>query len=135
MAAAALSSWGAGAAEPPSEARPPRHRAHHARKAGLEARAESLSKALGLDARQQVQLRKILQAQREQVLKVRSDTSAAPALRVVATQAIADRTADRIRAMLSDDQKKKYAPPRHAHGPAPSSRSLEDWMSGKGNPR
>ncbi len=103
---------------------PRKHKAH-----GLEDRVTVLSKALDLDARQQLELHKILQRQREQVTKVWSDTSVAPAHRVLATQAIGDKTRDQIRALLNDEQKKRYNPPRQAHQAAGSSPSVEDWMN------
>jgi len=102
-------------------------RKHKAR--GLEGRVKVLSKALNLDARQQLELQKILQRHREQVMKVWSDTSVAPAHRVLATQAIGDKTTDQIRALLNDEQKKRYNPPRQAHEAAGSSPSVEDWMN------
>jgi len=102
---------------------PRKHKAH-----GLADRVTVLSKALELDAGQQLELRKILQRQREQVMKVWSDTSVAPAHRVVATQAIGDKTTDQIRALLNDEQKKRYNPPRQAHEAAGSSTSVEDWL-------
>jgi hypothetical protein len=106
---------------------PRKHQAH-----GLEDRVRILTKALDLDPRQQEGLRKILQSQREQVMKAWSDASVAPAYRVAATQAIEDGTADRIRALLNDEQRKKYNPPRQAHQ-APGS-GVEEWM-GKGTQR
>lgn len=114
---------GRGAAET-AKRHTPRKRPVH----GLEDRVKLLSKALGLDPRQQLELRKILQGQREEVTRVWSDTSVAPAYRVVATQAIGDRTADQIRALLNDEQKKKYNPPRQAHQAAGSRQGVEDWM-------
>ena len=104
------------------------------RRSGLDDRVAMLTKALELDAKQQVALRKVLQREREHVLEVWSDTSVAPARRVAATQAIGDRTADQIRALLNDEQKKKYNPPRQVHEAAGSSRSVEAWMTnGKAN--
>jgi hypothetical protein len=102
---------------------------HRSRRSGLEDRVAMLTKALDLDAKQQLALRKVLEREREQVREVWSDTSVAPALRVAATQAIGDRTADQVRALLNDEQKKRYNPPRQVHEAAGSSRSIEDWMT------
>jgi hypothetical protein len=102
---------------------PRRHQAH-----GVENRVRVLSKALGLDARQQLELKKILLGQREQVMKAWSDTSAPPAHRVAATEAIGDRTADQIRALLNDEQRKKYGTPRSANQAAGPGGSVEVWM-------
>ena len=94
-----------------------------------------LSKALHLDARQQSELRKVLAGQREQLSKVWSDTSVPAAWRVSATQAISDKTADQIRALLNEEQKKRYNPPKPPHEAMRASArpSVEAWMNpGKG---
>jgi hypothetical protein len=115
---------------------PVRHpAAHHApRPVGgrsLEERVAMLSKALELDARQQAELRKALEDQRQQVSRVWSDTSVPAATRVSITRTVSDRTADRIRAMLNDEQKKRYNPPKAAHEATPRSArpSVETWMN------
>jgi hypothetical protein len=98
--------------------------------AGIDGRVQLMSKALGLDTRQQVELRKILLQQKAAVSRVWGDESTPAAVRVAATSAIGDETADRIRALLTDAQKKQYSLPKSEHrSPAdPSSRSLEEWM-------
>jgi hypothetical protein len=102
---------------------PRRHQAH-----GVEHRVRVLTKALGLDARQQLELKKILLGQREQVMKAWSDPSAAPASRVAATEAIGDRTAGQIRALLNDEQRTRYGAPRPANQAAGPGASVESWM-------
>lgn len=77
----------------------------------LERRVKLLAQELGLDARQQAQLRAILVYQREAVSRIWTDPDLLPAERGPATRAVEQHTADRIRAMLSDEQKKKYNPP------------------------
>jgi hypothetical protein len=96
----------------------------------LEARVQTLTKALDLDPRQQAGLRNILQSQRDQVMQVWNDTSVPAAYRISATQAISEQTADRIRALLNEEQKKKYNPPKPQHQPPTDSsgRSVEDWL-------
>lgn len=97
----------------------------------LEERVTMLSKALDLDARQRSELRKVLEDQREQVSRVWSDTSVPAPYRVLTTQAISDRTADRIRALLNEGQRKRYNPPKRPHeATAGSARpSVEAWMN------
>jgi hypothetical protein len=109
-----------------AEVAQPRSARHQPR--GLEDRVKVMARALDLDARQQLELRKILQGQRQQVMKAWSDTTVAPAYRVAATQAIGDGTADQIRALLNDEQKKRYSAPRQAREAASSGPSVEDWM-------
>jgi hypothetical protein len=90
-----------------------------------------LTKALGLDANQQSELRKLLIAQRDETLKVWADEAAPAAQRVKATEVISDQTADRIRAMLTDEQKKRYNPPRQQRDAADETDrpSAEAWMN------
>ena len=106
---------------------------HHSG-SSLDDRVRILAKALDLDPKQQSELRQLLEAQREQVRKVWSDTSLPAANRISATRAISDKTADHIRALLSEEQQKKYNPRGQPHDAAPdsSSRTVEDWMQAAG---
>ncbi len=100
----------------------------HARVGGsLEHRVDVLSKALQLDARQRIELLTILDDQREAVAKVWHNPALLPAERTPATLAVEERTADQIRAILSDEQQKRYNPPKppKAESPAPD---VADWM-------
>lgn len=108
---------------------PQRQVPHHHNRIGLEDRVRTLSKALDLDATQQSELRKVLEDQREQVGRIWSDASVPAAYRVSATQAISDKTADRIRALLNEEQRKKYKTARQ-HGAAADSAkpNVEAWM-------
>jgi hypothetical protein len=96
----------------------------------LDRRVMLLARELGLDATQQAQVRKVLERQREEVARLWNDGSIPAARRVSATQAIGDHTADRIRALLNDEQRKKYIQPRQrdvAVGTAGG--DVESWMS------
>jgi hypothetical protein len=96
----------------------------------LDQRVQLLAKELDLDSRQQAGVRNILLQQRAEVSRVWADDSVPAAVRVAATRAIGDKTADRIRALLTDEQKKKYNPPKPQHQPPTDSsgRSVEDWL-------
>jgi hypothetical protein len=110
---------------------------HHSRqseRATLEGRVAIYAQALNLDASQQVRLRALLMLQKDQVQQVWNDTSLTAAARVHATKVIGDATGDRIRAMLTDEQRKKYNPPRppkvgNARADVPS---VETWINGMG---
>lgn len=78
----------------------------------LDGRVQLLAKELGLSPAQQGQVKKVLLAQRQQVAALWSDSAVPAALRVSRTQAIGDRTADQIRALLTDVQREKYIKPR-----------------------
>lgn len=88
-----------------------------------------LSKGLDLDARQQDELRNILRNQAEQLRRVRADPAIPGADRMGAMRAILDRTGDRIRAMLNDEQRLKYQAARPALGAETAQRpDVEHWM-------
>ena len=89
-----------------------------------------LSKALDLDTLQQSQLRSVLESQRAEVARIWSDTTVPAEYRISATRAISDQTADRIRALLTEEQRKKYDPhvKPHAMTPAAGERTVEEWM-------
>jgi len=101
---------------------------HH--ESALEQRVTLLAAELSLDAQQQAQVRRILEDQREQVMRVWNDSSLPAANRVSATRVIGDRTADRIRAILTEEQKAKYyqAPKPRDAGENSASPSVEEWM-------
>jgi hypothetical protein len=104
-----------------------RHARRHAARSGIEGRVKMLSKGLGLDLKQQAELRKVLEGQREQVQRVWKDPSLSGSYRVSATQAISERTADQIRALLNEEQRKKYNSPRQPHDAA-GKQGVEAWM-------
>lgn len=110
---------------------PVRQVPRHDSRSSLDERIRILSKRLDLDATQQSELRALLEGQRDRVMRVWSDTSLPAAYRISATQAISDKTADRIRALLNEEQRKKFNPPRPARDAAAGSAqpSVEDWMN------
>jgi len=119
---------GAPAATPDESTSRPRVRART--RGSLNDRVREMTRALDLNAGQQAKLREILEAQRAQIQKVWNDPAIAPSNRTAVTAKIAEQTSDRIRAMLSDDQKKRYNPPKQAEQRPPSgSPSVEEWMS------
>ncbi len=77
----------------------------------LERRLKLLTRELDLNSDQQKAVREILQGQRAAVLQIWSDPAIAPAERAPAVRLVGERTADRIRAVLSEEQKKKYNRP------------------------
>jgi hypothetical protein len=97
----------------------------HAR--ALEHRVDVLSKVLQLDQRQRTELLTILDKQRTAVAEIWHNPGLLPAERTPATRAVEERTADQIRAILSDEQKKLFNPPKPhvTESPAPN---VADWM-------
>ena len=94
-------------------------------------RVRALSKALELDAMQQAQLTKVLEWEREQVRTVWNDGAVPPDYRVTAVHAISDKTAEQIRGLLNEEQRRKYKLPRQPHPAAEGEgqRSVEDWIN------
>lgn len=100
---------------------------------GLEGRVALLARALDLDARQRVEIEKLLAHQRERIAAVWSDETVPAAQRVLATRAIEDQTIEQMRALLDDAQRKKLGPPRPRE-PEVRGGEVEAWLS-RGAPR
>ena len=109
---------------------PKHHAPRHVSVTSLDDRVETLAQALGLDTRQQQQLREVLEWQHAQLSALWAEQDVPGAYRVKATQAISDQTADRIRSFLNDEQKKRYIPPRPANRASPSedASGVQAWM-------
>jgi hypothetical protein len=100
----------ASSAQAAAPARPMNRDKHLSTEERIEQRVRMMATALNLNANQQGQLRSLLMEQRSEVLKIRSDPSIAPEDRVGALLAVNARTAERIRAMLDQEQRNKYSP-------------------------
>ena len=111
-------------------AAPARQAPRHAAGASVEDRVRTLTLTLDLDAEQRAHLTKVLANHSEQVRKAWGDSSVPAAYRVNATRIISDQTADQIRALLTEEQRRKFNPPRQSAGPSTGSASpsVEDWM-------
>jgi hypothetical protein len=106
-----------------------RARMHRTPVATLDSRVQLMAKELGLDTMQQSRLKSILLAQRAEVAKVWNDPSVPAPVRIGATQAISEKTADRIRAMLGPEQREKYIKQHERDTPvgAPGG-DVQKWM-------
>ncbi len=127
VGARASAAEAAQATQAPSPVTPRRHGPRSATGRDLEGRVRLLAKSLDLDARQQAQLRLLLESQREAISRVWGDPAIPADDRVGATRAILRRTEDRIRALLNEEQRKKYpaaAGPRDATPPP----DVEYWL-------
>ena len=116
-----------------SEARPSAALGHpgqrHHTVSGIDERVRALAVGLDLDPAQQAELKRVLQEQREQTLKVWSDPATVPAAyRIAALKAISEHTADRIRALLNDEQRKKYNPPARPPVPETERPDVAAWV-------
>jgi Na+-transporting NADH:ubiquinone oxidoreductase subunit NqrC len=97
----------------------------------LDKRVQLLAVELNLDEVQQAAVRRLLLQQREQTLKVWNDDTVPAAVRIKATQGVADRTAEQIRVLLTDAQRSRYSQPRNREAEQHfASEDLESWMRG-----
>ena len=106
---------------------PPLHQSHG--RATLEDRVKVMARNLDLDQAQQNAVLTILQARREETLRLRRDTSISGSDRIDQFRALQDKTVLQIRAVLNDEQKKKYDPLAvRTREPATGQKSVEDWL-------
>ena len=100
-------------------------------KSALDKRVQLLAAELNLDEAQQAAVRRLLLQQREQTLKVWSNDAVPAAVRIQATQGVADRTAGQIRSLLNDAQRSRYTQPRNREAEQHfATGDLESWMRG-----
>jgi hypothetical protein len=94
----------------------------------IDRRVRTLTKALELNEAQQSKLKEILQNEHRQLSQVRTGSTQAGADRVGMMLAVLDRTREEIRAMLNEEQKKKYPAAVPRGTTAPASADLDYWM-------
>jgi hypothetical protein len=99
-------------------ARPMHRDTHASAQDRIEQRVHMMTTALNLSASQQWQLRSFLMEQRSELLKIRNDPSVVPDDHVRALRAINQKTVERIRGMLDQEQRDKYSPPPSRPPPA-----------------
>jgi hypothetical protein len=92
-------------------------------------RGRALAKYLELDEAQQIALQKILEQRQQEVLQMRFTQLPAGSAQIDCFRAIQDKTVNRIRAVLNQEQRKKYdilAIRRSV--PPPPKTSVQDWL-------
>jgi hypothetical protein len=109
------------------KARVPRPHIHRTPGQGIEETVHRLARGLDLDAPQQVKLREILWDQQRQMRRLRENPG--PGIDWASTTAgIVARSKERIRAMLNDEQKKKYSVDVPRDGLGPAQADLQHWI-------
>jgi hypothetical protein len=110
---------------------PGRQVPRHAPGAAIDERVKLLTGELNLDEGQQSVVKRLLESQREQTLHIWSNDAVPAAVRVKSTQAVSERTADQIRALLNEEQRKRYIQPRNDKVARNADRlDVEAWMRG-----
>jgi hypothetical protein len=101
----------------------------HRRNSTIDDRVKVFAKNLDLNEAQQLAVKKILEQRQQETLRLRLDTSISGDARIDRFRAIQDNTVQRIRAVLNEEQRKKYDPLAVRRiQPAPDQRSVEDWL-------
>ena len=106
---------------------PPAHTGpRHDRRVNLDDQVKGLARNLNLDQEQQAAIKKILEKRQQEILRIMHSSSGPDGIGHL--QALQVGTAEQIRSVLNDEQKKKYnalAPHPQQTSPQPD---LEDWI-------
>jgi len=108
---------------------PPHRASSRYKRPTLDDRVAVLSKNLELTEVQRSAVKKILEQRQQQTVRIR-ESEAPGNVRIEQFRALQERTVAQIRAVLTDEQKKKYDPliPRTRPAPSTPQRSVEDWI-------
>ena len=95
----------------------------------IDDQVKRFTESLDLSETQQSEIRKILEFRQVQIRRIRLDESLSGDERISRLRGLQDSTVAQVRAVLSDEQKKKYDPlaVRQAQKSSPQP-SVEDWM-------
>lgn len=99
------------------------------RKHTLEDRVKDLAKKLDLDEEQQAGVKGVLERQQLQARKIQFDQTLSGEERISLFRDLQEDSVLRIRALLNDEQKKKYDPLNHSPDQADSSKPyIDNWL-------
>ena len=101
---------------------------HRSRKLNIDARVSILTRNLDLNDVQQSAVKNILEQRQQETLRIRRDPSISGSDRIERFRALQDSTVERIRAVLNEEQKKKYDPLASRQIQSTPERSVEDWL-------
>ncbi len=95
----------------------------------IDDRVKVLARSLELNEAQQAAVKKILEQRQQEALRIRQDASISGGARIERFRALQDHTVERIRAVLNEEQRKKYDPLAVRRvAPASDQKSVEDWL-------
>lgn len=99
------------------------------RKHTLEDRVKDLAKKLDLDEQQQAGVKAVLERQQLQARKIQFDQTLSGEERISLFRDLQEDSVLRIRALLNDEQKKKYDPLNHSTDQTDSSQPyIDNWL-------
>jgi Spy/CpxP family protein refolding chaperone len=101
---------------------------------GVDGQLRRLADDLRLDAGQRQKIRPILLAQRDQMQRLQRDSALAPAERQKRILALGDRSAEQIRAQLTDEQRAQYIKPRPKTAVSPLTSPARRGSAGASTP-
>jgi hypothetical protein len=111
-----------------ARAKVPRHPQRLTAAQVIEERVRRLTRVLDLNETQQARLAELLESERREIRRVWTENPRPQADRTGPTLAIIDRTRNEIRAMLNDEQKKKYPAAVPRDSLAPANADTEYWL-------
>jgi hypothetical protein len=110
-------------------AQPPQRSIHNHKNPNPGKRAEVLTQYLQLDEAQQTALHKILEQRQQEVLRMRFAPLPPGGDQIDRFRAIQDRTVERIRSILNEEQRKKYdLMAIRKSSPPPPNPNVEEWL-------
>jgi Spy/CpxP family protein refolding chaperone len=110
----------------PEPARPAQPSPHRHRRVSIDDQVKGLAKSLDLTETQQSAVKRILEQRQQETLRIMRNSSESD--KFGRFQMLQVRTVEQIRAVLNDEQKKKYHPLDQRPPQTSAKPSVEDWM-------
>jgi|SRR5215813_6266241 len=98
------------------------------RRVTVDERVKRFAKVLDLDASQQTGLKSVLERQQARATQLRLNQSLSGVERISRLRDLQQDTVSQIRALLNEEQKKKYDPQNHAAQTNSSDSYMNDWL-------
>lgn len=120
--------WRADAQEPPVQPNAPQQTLHQRAKSTVDEQVKRFAAAFDLSESQQIALKTILDQRQQESWRIRHDPAIPAASRNDLLRELQDSTRQRIRSILTDEQRKKYDPLNGQPPQTSSPPNVEDWM-------
>jgi hypothetical protein len=101
----------------------------HYRKSSIDDVVRRLAKSLDLTPVQQSAVKTILEQRMQETLRIRRDSSLSGSERISHFRALQEHTVERIRAVLNEEQRKKYDPLAARKVKPAQSPNVEEWLN------